>query len=266
MAARSLAHGPLRVPAWGANTVRSEFSFLAGEDLAALGVHRFQPYWAVKRGLAVTALPEYLRRLGYRTIAVHPYPASFYRRDAVFPRLGFDRLLDLSSFTGAARFGPYISDVAVAAMVEDLLRAATEPTFVFVITMENHGPLHLERVTNDDIAEIYDQPPPTGCDDLTVYLRHLCNADRMLDRLQHALIALPRPASLCWYGDHVPIMPAVYKTLGAPSGETSYLIWRTNQQADNIPARPLAIQDLASVWLKHQVSCDSPIGCYSPKG
>ena len=36
--------GLFEVPAWGANTVRTEFSFLTGVDVLKLGVDRFNPY------------------------------------------------------------------------------------------------------------------------------------------------------------------------------------------------------------------------------
>ncbi|HNI52051.1 MAG TPA: LTA synthase family protein, partial [Accumulibacter sp.] len=142
----ALAHGKLQVPAWGANTVRSEFAFLSGIAAEHLGVHRFNPYRAVAAGNAVPTLASHLQRLGYRTICIHPYPASFYRRDRAYPRLGFGEFLDLRTFDQAERDGPYVSDAALAEQVAAILRQASGPLFIFVITMENHGPLHLERV------------------------------------------------------------------------------------------------------------------------
>jgi hypothetical protein len=62
----ALAHGPLRVPAWGANTIRTEFAFLFGLTPAQQGVHQFQPY----RRLALQGLPQlvsWLKQAGYRT-------------------------------------------------------------------------------------------------------------------------------------------------------------------------------------------------------
>src|SRR5271156_4263394 len=105
------AHGTLAVAAWGANTVRTEFAFLSGLDPASLGVHRFNPY----RRLAQSGVPtmaSYLRALGYRTVCVHPYPQSFYRRDVAYPALGFDEFIDIGGFAGTARVGPFVGDRA----------------------------------------------------------------------------------------------------------------------------------------------------------
>ena len=226
----AVAYGKLQVPAWGANTVRTEFAFLSGIGENKLGVHRFNPYRAVAAGWDVPSLASYLKGLGYRAICIHPYPASFYQRDRVCPRLGFDEFLDIRFFDDAMRFGPYIGDAAVADKVATILREAANPVFVFVITMENHGPLHLEQVAPSDVDALYSIPPPTGCDDLTIYLRHLRNADRMIDNLRQALEECERPASLCWFGDHVPIMPAVYETFGVPSSATEYFIWASESK------------------------------------
>jgi phosphoglycerol transferase MdoB-like AlkP superfamily enzyme len=239
----------LEVPAWGANTVRTEFAFLSGIGENELGVHRFNPYRAIAAGWNVLSLASYLKRLNYRTVCIHPYPASFYRRDRVCPRLCFDEFLDVRAFDDAMRYGPYIGDGAVADKIEAVLLEASVPTFIFAITMENHGPLHLERIKPSDIDELYIRPPPAGCDDLTIYLRHLRNADRMISRLRQTLEQCERPASLCWFGDHVPIMPAVYEIFGAPHGEVEYVLW--NRQWTGCPAeRKTHVHDLALDWLR----------------
>jgi hypothetical protein len=217
--------GRLQVPAWGANTVRTEFAFLSGLGADALGVHRFNPYRKLAQQ-GVPTLAGFLQNLGYRTVCVHPYPAGFYNRDKVFPLLGFDEFIDIRSFEGVDKTGPYIGDVALAEKVCDLLgEVSDQPIFVFVITMENHGPLHWEKVREGDVERLYLSPPPGSCEDLTIYLRHLQNADRMAGMLRDRIEALPGAGWLCWFGDHVPIMACVYEVMGMPDGQTDYMIW-----------------------------------------
>lgn len=255
--ASAMGHGRLAVPAWGANTVRTEFAFLSGIGEPALGVHRFNPYRkAADSGVATLA--SFLQRLGYRTICIHPYSASFYGRDRVFPLLGFDEFIDIRAFAEARRCGPYVGDLAVADKIASVVQGAAHPVFVFVITMENHGPLNLESPHAADLAEAYEQPAPAGCADLTIYLRHLRNADRMLGRIKSMLVDATRPAGLCWFGDHVPIMPRVYEVCGAPRGDTGFLLWRNDGVAGDRQITHLDAHRLGIVWLQAMGMCDGP--------
>jgi hypothetical protein len=233
----SVLHGQLEVPAWGANTVRTEFAFLSGIANDQLGIHRFNPY----RRLARQGLPTlvgYLKKLGYRTVCLHPYSAQFYGRDKVFTQMGFDEFIDISRFSGSDYVGQYVGDVAVAREVcGELARhdgSESLPVFLFVITMENHGPLHLEQALPEDRQRLYTTGQPQGCDDLTVYLRHLEQADQMFGSVQEQLESMGRGGWLCLYGDHLPIMPEVFRRLGAPDGTTDYLVWSNQQQAGTL--------------------------------
>ncbi|GAB6142399.1 LTA synthase family protein [Methylosoma difficile] len=229
--AEAVQYGRLHVPAWGANTVRTECGFLTGLKPAQMGIHQFNPYhYLAKEGVANIA--SYLKKSGYKTICIHPYPASFYQRHQVYPRMGFDEFIDIKAFSEEQKHGQYTSDLAVAEKISELLASnPTQPMFIFVITMENHGPLHLEKPEKGDAEKFYHTAPSTKAQDLTVYLRHLHNADKMAkkirDELQERYETLKKNATFCWYGDHVPIMAAVYQELGEPDGLTDYFIWRT---------------------------------------
>lgn len=250
----AVRHGQLRVAAWGANTVRTEFAFLSGTKAQDLGVHRYNPY----RRLADCPFPtiaSYLRQVGYRTICVHPYHAHFYRRDAVFPMLGFDEFIDITEFEDAPNIGPYVGDRAVAEKVIALLREQTgRPLYVHVITMENHGPLHWEAVTPSDAGEALNAGMPDGCQDLVAYVRHMRNADAMFGDLREALRARARPSTLCIFGDHVPIMPKVYQLLGETDGLTDYLVW--NNRGGYVPAQvSMRVEHLAREVLQSASAC-----------
>ncbi len=250
----SLSHGRLEVPAWGANTVRTECGFLTGLPPEALGIHAFNPYHQLAQQ-AIPNLASHLRSQGYRTLCIHPYSASFYLRDKVFPKLGFDQFIDISHFSTAQKQGQYIGDAAVADKVTELLKSAAadpkaQPLFIFVITMENHGPLHLEKPDPSLVEQFCQQPLPAGCEDLAVYLGHIRSADLMLAQLTETLSQGPRDGLLCWYGDHLPIMPRVYAQLQAVDGRTQYLIWRSGRAAAKPQQQELSVDQLAAQLLE----------------
>lgn len=249
------AAGRLSVPAWGANTVRTEAAVLTGLSRDALGIFQYNPYRRLAK-VSVSSLASHLRAQGYKTVCVHPYLGHFYQRDRVLALLGFDEFIDVTAFNDADRCGQYISDLVVTEKVKELLASAEEPLFVFVITMENHGPLHLERPEAGLASRVYSEMPAGPLNDLTVYLGHLQHADDMVSRLTAALQEAERGGSLCWYGDHVPIMADVYSHFGEPEATTPWLVWSTaktnmadNESASASASESCAAEGLAKRWL-----------------
>jgi hypothetical protein len=112
--------------------------------------------------------------------------------------------------------------------------------------MENHGPLHLEAITADERNAFFSQPTTAADDNLAVYLRHLKNADQMLNRLTGYLKDQDPAAVLAWYGDHVPGMPDIYRPRNYQDPCTDYLIWSAGR-ASQTPCEPIesAVETLA---------------------
>jgi len=232
----AVAHGQLRVDVWGANTVRTEFAFLSGMDLENLGVHKYNPY----RKLSDQGFPtiaSYLQSIGYRTVCVHPYYRDFYRRNEVLPMLGFDEFIGIEAFKDEDKQGAYIGDRALGDYVIQMLqKQEAGPVYIHVITMENHGPLHLESFGKSEPLDFLMKSLPIGARDFLVYLRHLKNADEMLEKIASVLKRRARKTILCFFGDHVPIMPGVYGALGKPNGMTDYFVWKNEKgEKQSIP-------------------------------
>ncbi len=213
--------GRLRVPAWGANTLRTEFAFLSGIPDEALGVDRFNPYLRYC-DKPVWTIATYLRSIGYRTVCIHPFHKSFFRRDKVYPHLGFDEFIDIDDFDESDRAGPYVSDGAVAQKIEMLLADETAPVFIFAITMENHGPWKKPRIK---VPAELQSATPVKSNAFSQYLAHVQNADRMIGRIRSALLSSQRKSIFCFYGDHLPSMPKFFANVGFDDPRTDYFVW-----------------------------------------
>ena len=228
----SLQFGQLKVPAWGANTMRTEFSFLTGLAYENLGFYRYYPY-AFLAEMPVTSIASALKQRGYHCVCIHPHPASFFGRDKIFPQMGFDEFIDGSAFnTETDKFGPYISDQAVAQKVLEVTQQKTDkPLFIFVITMENHGPLHLEKISQEEQAKYFNQQPDTlqQDDELGIYLRHLKNADQMIKTLSKTYSESQQATLLCLYGDHIPSLPKIYADNYYDNPDSDYFIWHSKK-------------------------------------
>jgi hypothetical protein len=236
--------GRLSVTSWGANTVRTEFAVLTGLEEEAIGLDRFNPYYA----FALVPLASFVWRLraeGYRTICIHPFDRRFYRRDRILPNLGFDVFLGEEVFAGAARAGPYIADVEVARLGVELLREEGPGTFLFAITMENHGPW------NGKGAAQFPLPPELAAlpesEALARFLTGVKGSDAMLGIFAEALTAHQAPGVLAFYGDHLPSFPAAFAALGFQDRRSDYLIWRP--QGPEGRRRDLAAHELPAAIL-----------------
>ncbi|WP_090805897.1 LTA synthase family protein [Paraburkholderia tuberum] len=250
----SFEQGELSVPAWGANTMRSEFAMLTGLTSVELGYARFYPYMFVRRACA--SLAGYFRRGGYRTVALHPYHANFFGRRRAFAHMHFDRFLDIEHFESASRVGPYVGDLAVADKLIALLQASDDkPLFAFAITMENHGPLHLETVSPGESSSRHTLGDDARWLDLTAYLRHVENADAMIGRLTDYLRGRNRPTVLCFYGDHVPAMSSVFDALETEPTNSDYFIWR-NFGSDIGKRRDVGVETLGSTIQRAMMPAD----------
>ncbi len=210
---RSSYFGQCRVPVFGGWTVRTEYSLLTGVSLSSFANNVGNPNSTLVSA-ATRSVPKYLRQQGYHTVFMHPYDRKYYRRDKVSADLGFDAFLDEESFAGAARDGRFVSDLAVGARIEEELRRARQPTFLFCVTMENHGPFEPAAAPP---AEPFTTAPPLSPAARAVfadYLHHLRNTDRMIRQLVEFVSAAEAPTLLLVVGDHVPALPEVFSELG----------------------------------------------------
>lgn len=251
--AESLMCGKMKVPAWGANTIRTEFSFLTGISPEDMKGHRFSPYQISSTSWKIVSLVNFLKSRGYHTVCIHPYHTGFYHRDVIFKKWQFDEFLDIRSFTKADKFGPYVSDAAIADRMLGLCEEwnGRSPLFIFMITMENHGPLNLESITEEEVQGRFKDRVSDDFRELAIYLRHISNENDMLKKLTGNFREKNYPVSMVFYGDHVPILPKPYAVLGEPEGSVPYFIWNCNVQSGG--GRKLLngeIHDLPVMWLK----------------
>ena len=213
--------GKLGVPAWGANTVRSEFAVLTGVAESALGLDYYNPYEKFARapGPDLPSLARAARTAGYRTIFVHPFDLGFYNRRRVLPLLGFDQLVGPADFAGARRSGPYIADEAVAETAAALLRRHGPRVFLYVATMEAHGPWDGPGPTVPAPAQRRSAAAIGRHRPLARPSRRHRPPDRVADPKRSAPPAAGWPSS----ATHQPSMPEAFAAAGLTDRRTDYV-------------------------------------------
>ena len=237
--------GRLVVPCWGANTIRTEIAVVAALGPVQLGLDRFNPYEAFAR-VTLPSLATQARAAGYRTVCVHPYNRNFYARDKVMPRLGFDRFVGLEDFSDADMDGGYVTDLALARYVADLVAREGPDLLVLAISVENHGPWD----------KIHDGLPPTAlpsdwselpdAPQIGRWLRHIEAADIAFGLLRRELERNGR-GWLGIYGDHQPSLRSLFPTAGTADERTDYCLWQA--EGGGGATENLAAEDLLERWL-----------------
>jgi phosphoglycerol transferase MdoB-like AlkP superfamily enzyme len=234
-------HGDLWVPTYGGGTIRTEFEVLTGIGLRYFPASQYPYYDLATRTLP--SLASVLAAHGYRTLVVHPNNATFWNRAAALKTLGFAGFDDETTFVGAPHEGYYISDAALVDHILARLGDSGPPTFIFAISMENHGPYDESPGIDARRRDAESVPPGVPHDaaaNFRNYLYHLDNADHALGRLAEALAHRNRRSLLLFYGDHLPALPRVYASVGFDDGaaETAqpvpYLLFDTAHQHGTI--------------------------------
>ena len=192
--------------------MRTEYGVLFGREESELGFLLYDPYLTALIDPS-RALPQKLGGGRWRGVFVHPHDMRFYGRDAILPKAGFETLVGEDHFDQPKPGeGRYVSDAKVAEQILEVAKGALQPTFIYAVTMENHGPW----------APHGDASTVSMVDN---YNRHVLAGDAMLGRLREGLAELGRPATLVFFGDHRPTIPGA----SDPGGDrhTPYVILKT---------------------------------------
>lgn len=189
----------------GGNTANSEYEFLTGDSMAFLpaGSVPYQQYIKGEMPSLATALAD----LGYETAAIHPYNASGWNRDKVYPWLGFEKSLFKTDFKDPEKIRGYISDYAAFSKIIDLFEEKEEGQrlFTFEVTMQNHGGYSKDT---DDFEEMIHltqkEEKTTQVRAVEKYLTLMLETDRAFEMLISYLQKLEEPTVVLMFGDHQP--------------------------------------------------------------
>ena len=191
--------GYAQVSVCGGNTANSEFEFLTGDTMAFLpsGSIAYQQY--VKQD--TSSLASYLKGLGYATYAQHPYYASGWDRERVYPLLGFEHMDFIDDYTNVSYVRKYISDASDMQHIIETYekKEAGKPVFIFNVTMQNHGG-YTDVYPNfeNDIQAQYNS------DALNQYLSLIRKTDAALEDLVSYFSKADEKTVIVFFGDHQP--------------------------------------------------------------
>lgn len=222
--------GNLYMPVNGAGTSNSEFEFLTGNSMAFLtgGSNAYELYIKNK-------LPSLARTLGdqgYSRTAYHTYYKESWKRNSVYPLLGFENFYaiedildtdtvnayknnDISFYDFQQRINEqhpgenvllrrFVSDSYDYKVLEKMYeeRNRNYPFFMFNVTMQNHGGYDLAYSNFNQQIQLTstDKFYPKA----NRYLSLIYESDRALEELVNYFSQSSEPTMIVMFGDHQP--------------------------------------------------------------
>lgn len=238
--------GHLNVSVLGGNTANTEFEFLTGNTMAFLpqGSVAYQQY--VKNN--DYSIATYLKSKGYDTIAMHPYNASGWDRDKVYPLLGFDTFYSLKDWVNPVKIRKYVSDQSCYDKIIELYeqKDANTPFFLFNVTMQNHS----------SYSEEYDNFHPditvegTSSKILPNYLSLIKLSDQALENLIEYFSQADEDTIIVFFGDH------------QPSNSVAAPVWKINgRSGDSLTEEEEALRYKVPfiIWANYDIEAASNV-------
>lgn len=222
------ATGCIYVPKIGGGTSETEYEVLTGLKSS----YGYTPY---SMGLPqLHSVAATLRERGYTSRALHWFTGVFYNRYFNLKQLGFDELHTTdTTMQPFQKIGQYNSDEDHFSSALTALEQTKERDFLFLLTMQNHGPYGY-----DDFSATYQADTPftnTFTSETQNILRNYCyllsQSDLALKKFITSLEALEEPTMVVFFSDHIPPFGEdVYQEINIDiSGEKGhmapYFIW-----------------------------------------
>jgi len=149
-----------------------------------------------------SALPRYLRSLGYRTVAVYPTAGNFLSARNAYEHYGFDEFYD----SGDLHLPPEWGDTRDAMVFDKALALGqrgndARPVFVFLLTIRNHGP---HGPPKTPVPQAFKTAARATNEELADYLARMRDSSDDFAGLAERWLRSTRPRVLGWFGDHQP--------------------------------------------------------------
>lgn len=199
--------GYVQSSVYGGYTSNSEFEFLTGCSKVFLPGN---PYLQYMDGYLPSVISNIKSQEGYsEAVAIHPYNASGYNRNRVYPLLYFDKFLSVDDFENPMLVRDYISDLSSYQKIEELYENKKENSSlcVFNVTMQNHNPYNNTSYKFKDSVHVTSFPAGMQAEQ---YLSLMKMSDDALEQLITYFQNVDEPVIILLFGDHQPHLPDLF--------------------------------------------------------
>ena len=210
----------------GGGTANMEYMTLTG-----LPVSNFSPTIATPYTQVVPNSNQILTINNYfkKSTAIHPYRGSFYSREVVYKKFGFQKFMYLGSkykIKHKMKIGtnPYLSDETAYQNTLDVINNYKNGQFINLVTMQNHLP-YSDYYDNSEDYQVSGDMDDGEKNTISNYSAGLSYTDKAVQKFIKQIDKINKPITLVFYGDH---LPGIYSNIDGNSleaRETDYFIY-----------------------------------------
>lgn len=190
---------------YGGGTANVEFEALTG--LSNFFLNSIPYTSIVPANKDTPSIVKNFNENGYKTIAMHPYNRNMYRREVVYPNLGFQEYKSADSFKNNSKIdnSKYISDESAFNEVLAELKNSQKPEFIHLVTMQNHMPYEENTYSEHNFSvNAKNGANPENAKTIQAYLEGISYSDKAMKNFLSEIEKLNEKTIVVFWGDHWP--------------------------------------------------------------
>ena len=218
--------GLLYVPTVGGGTANTEFEVITGLNLDFFGAGEY-PYNTILQQTTCETICYDMQDYGYVSTAMHNNTATFYSRNVIYPKLGFDRFepLEYMQDIHYNALG-WAKDASLTDEILTALKTTDERDVIYCVAVETHGKYADTYEYQEGDIEVTGLPEQIPEEAFLNFINILPNSDAFLEKLIRTLVRFNEPTIVVAYGDHLPALEMENDMLSTGSVYASrYVIW-----------------------------------------
>ena len=190
---------------YGGGTANVEFEALTG--LSNFFLNSIPYTSIVPANKDTPSIVKNFNENGYKTIAMHPYNRNMYRREVVYPNLGFQEYKSADNFKNNSKIdnSKYISDESAFNEVLAELKNSQKPKFIHLVTMQNHMPYEENAYSEHNFSvNAKNGANPDNTKTIRAYLEGISRSDKAMKNFISEIKKLNEKTIVVFWGDHWP--------------------------------------------------------------
>ena len=190
---------------YGGGTANVEFEALTG--LSNFFLNSIPYTSIVSTNKDTPSIVKNFNENGYKTIAMHPYNRNMYRREVVYPNLGFQEYKSADNFKNNSKIdnSKYISDESAFNEVLAELKNSQKPKFIHLVTMQNHMPYEENAYSEHNFSvNAKNGANPENTKTIQAYLEGISHSDKAMKNFLSEIEKLNEKTIVVFWGDHWP--------------------------------------------------------------